>query len=78
MENKIQNNNFEDFGFNANFEGEILEKLINGGFIGKVLHRGISRFVIFNSEGKCFDIYPNNPELIKWEKYDLKKIRQTL
>lgn len=68
------NNNFVDFGFTASFDGEILEKLTNGGFIGRVLHRGVNRFVTFNSNGKCFDIYPNNPDLIQWERYDLKKI----
>lgn len=69
------NNNFVDFGFTANFNGEILEKLTNGGFVGRILHRGVNRFVTFNSDGKCFDIYPNNPDLIQWGKYDLKKIK---
>lgn len=67
-------NNFVDFGLKADFNGEILGTLPHGGYVGRVSHREEDRFVVFDSKGKCYDIYPNNPELIQWQRYDLDRI----
>lgn len=67
-------NNFEEYGFTADFEGTIFGEYKNGGYHAKVTHRGEERFVVFSKEGKCFDIYVGNKELIEWDRYNLTPI----
>ena len=68
-------NNFKQFGYKGNFCGSITTPLRNGGYLGTVEHRGVTVNVIFNSDGRCFDIYADLIELIQWDKYNLKRIK---